>query len=79
MNDIKYFKLSIEYQSSLIDKHILLYLHILIRHIFLSPDKSDMSQIISKRLRVINEKINLNIIKDEKRDIGIDTYIIENL
>ena len=38
-----------------------------------------MSQIISKRLRVINEKINLNIIKDEKRYIGIDTYIIENL
>ena len=79
MNDNECFKLSIEYQSSLIDKNILLYLHILFKNIFLSPDKSGISPKISKLLTKITDEINLEIIKDKKRYININTYNKENL
>ena len=85
MNDNKCFKLLIEYQSCLIDKNILLYLNILIKNIFLSSDKNDKNDKkkknnrITEHLNEINNKINLEIIKDENKYININSYSIENL
>jgi len=87
MDDNKCFKLLIEYQSSLIDKSILLYLNILIKNIFLSldKDKKDKNEKNKKNnpiidhLNKINNKINSDIIKDKNRYIDINAYSINNL
>ena len=75
---LKYFKKIFEYQKSIIDRNILIYVIVLLMNIFFKSDKKEQSKKVKKKLIDMNSKINKEIIKDENKYI-YNFYTKDNL